>query len=132
MIGRTDTRQHQDLRRVERPRRQHHAAARFQDLAPETAPEAALDRHAGDAPILDHQSLDQHSGADIEIVLSAPGLDIGARCRATLAILLRHLVKPDAFLPLAVEIAADRDLQRRSGLDEVLARRIGPELVGHP
>ena len=126
MFGRTDPRQHQQLRGVERPRREHDRAA-GPDRA-RLAPTLA-DYHAHRAPLLDQDALDQSAGLDVQPTLGDGGLDIGACRRPAFAALLRGLVKPHTLEMRAVEVGIARQLERGGGFDEFQAPLMRPALV---
>ena len=127
MTARADPRQHQDLRRVEGARGEDHASPGI-DLFAATA---LANRHPGYAPTLDDQPFDQGVGANVEIILMADRLDIGAARRPALSVALRHLEDAEACLPLVVEIVGLGQLQRGGALHEGAAGFVGPLLVGH-
>ena len=125
MLGRTNARKHEDLRGVERARRQYYAFPGINHLRALAAPHP----DSGNPPSFDHQSFDKRVGADREVTLFTDRLDIGAGSRPTLAIALGHLVDAKAFLPLAVEVASGEQLQRRCAFDKGMAGGIGRFLV---
>ena len=66
---------------------------------------AALIFGAGRAAILHEDAARCGAGYDMQIRPRQIRVDIGARRRASLAILLRHLIGADALLSFAVEVA---------------------------
>ncbi|MCY1174529.1 hypothetical protein D9M73_147350 [compost metagenome] len=124
----TDPRQHQQLRGPEHAARQNDAAPRANDLRL-----AILQiGDAPHAPFIEQDALGGDAGQDMQIGIGRAIPQIGARRGPAFAILLRHLIQANAFLPLAIEIHVARDLQARPRLDEVEAARIGEFLVAHP
>ncbi len=126
MPGRPDAGAHQQLRRIERARREHDFGARGERLA--TA--AAHHVHAARALAVEHHA--QHRGIGDRMEIGALAIvDISARNAATPAIALRDLIEADAFLIGAVEVVVRLVARFHRGLHETLRKRVPVAQVGH-
>src|SRR4249920_501133 len=102
VFRRADARQQQKLRRLEGAGGEYDRAAGGDGFFPPTA--AADD--AGGTPARQRHAQGARAGGDLEVwLLAQVGRQIGARRAPALALLLRHLIKADALLGGAVEIA---------------------------
>ena len=116
-----DARTHQDRRRAERTRREDDFAPRPHRFALSADP----DDSGGRASILDDEMIDRCAGKDRKVLSRLHmRMDEGARGAAALAVDLRDLVEPAAFLSFAVEIVGDRQLRLARRIEEVPLKRI--------
>ena len=126
MRGGSDTRQHQQLGRVEGGGGEDHLAFRPDgfDAA------AARDFHADRAPLLDHDAAGE--GADqIAIRSFQSRFQVGVRRRPTPAFPHGHVERSKAFLLLTVVVAGDRIARLAPGLDEGAGEGVAPAAAGH-
>lgn len=125
-VGGADARAHQQLRRVERARREDHLGARLQPL--DRA--AARKLHAARARAVEAHAQDRRVGDQMQVWPLAP-IQIRARHCAAFAAALRHLIEADALLFLAVEVVVQAKARLARGLDEARSHRIALAQVGH-
>lgn len=115
-----DPRQHQQLRGVERARRQHDLAFGGVEF-PLPGP---LDVDAGDAPLIDPQPQRAGAGRRGEVRPAAGGPEVTVGRGPALPALLGDLVQPRAELLSAVEVVAALDAGADHRLDDALAQLI--------
>ncbi|MDR8730798.1 hypothetical protein FEQ04_05139 [Burkholderia pseudomultivorans] len=119
LLGRTDARTHQQLRRIERACRQNHFRARAERL------DAAVARHRDADRALAVEADAQHRRIGDHVqVRPVAAVDVGPRDAAARAVPMRDLVEADAFLRRAVEVVVERVAGRMRGLDESFGERI--------
>ena len=115
----TDARHHQQLRRLQRTRGEQHLAPRAQH--PPHAALLELDCRPRACPRTGCAS----PSAPVSICrgwAATHRIEVGARNRPALAVLLRHLIEADAFLRFAGEVVVARQAGLHAGFDEQSTR----------
>src|SRR6476620_898129 len=119
MRGVADAGQHEQLRRLQ-------SAAADDDLACRGHPlnlVAALIFSASGAAILEKDAPRRRSGDDMQVRTRHVRMDVGAGRATPLAVLLRHLVRTDTLLSVAVEIVGRGKLQLLRSFKKILDKR---------
>ena len=119
-VRRADARQHEQVRRTDRPRGQHDLA-RVHGRLPSAVPDHDADGTRAvhdDAP---HGRL-RH---DVQVGPVQRGAEESRGGRMAQAAALGHLIEAQSLLPLAVEVVAARHLQRVGGGDEGARQGVG-------
>ena len=119
MLCRSDPGQHQNLRTVDRPGRNH-------DLARRDLPRLTVDAktHAAHPLAVEQHAFDQRAGLHLEVRPLAHRIEKDARGRRAHPVADHQLDITDAFLRRAVEIVVERDAEVARGLHERLRRRV--------
>ena len=100
MIGGTNAREHQNLRRTKGATREDHRTAGADGAGRPSLPDADADRTA----IFDQNLFDIGSGFNMQTSGCLLRHHIGPRCRPAFTGPLRDLIQPHAFQLLAIEI----------------------------
>src|SRR5437868_2479490 len=118
---RTDARELQELRRIERAARQDHLALRVKGFARGTHARgaAAVEGNAGS------ERVDKH--AQVRPLLRRA--QVAGRGAAAAAAAYGRLIVPSAFLACAIEIGVLWDAERRGRVDERLAKLVALEVA---
>ena len=125
--GRAYPRQHQDLRRADRPRAQQDLGTRTRDALLSIHPIAHTER----TPALDQHLGDHGPGLDQQITAPTRRLQIAVRRRTPARAHERGLIETHPFLGGAVEIPCARDTCLFGGLNHQLGQWRGVHQVGH-
>ncbi len=120
-------REHQDLRRLQGASGHQHFVVRADLLCLAVAPE--LD--AGRSLPLEQDARGVRIREDREVLAAEVGCEVGLGDTEALAVPLRDLVGPDAFLLRAVEVVVDGKACLATGVDERLQGLVGAAQVRH-
>src|SRR5947207_8175753 len=127
MLLRTDPRQHQQLRRVDRAAAEDDLASGARLVLAPVAPE----RDADGAAAFEQDLVAERFGDDLQIAPLHRRAQIADRGRAAAAVARRRLVIADAVLTRAVEIIVARKAKRDRGIDEGFADRVMLRHIGY-
>jgi hypothetical protein len=127
VVGGAQPGQHQQLRRVDRARREDHLAR----LDPLGVVPAAAQLHADGAALLDQHAFDQRMRAHVQVFALTRGLQERRRAGAARAVALGHLVQPEAGLLLAVEVVVAREAGALGGIDQGFRQHVVMTQVGN-